>query len=265
MLLLTSKPQIIDHLTRIKASSGFDCINSLHSLFAPTTQIGAGGGVETHGRGAPHAGRNTETPFVAPCGRCSFCWDARGRLAGRRPRTSPTGRHRVPSMTSRRLSTLGSPEPAILVALNARAATGTPPPLVLLVDDNEDARLMYSICLTYAGFACITAQDGQEAIERISERRPALVLMDATMPGMDGWEATLRIKAEPLTRDIPIYMLTAHAFAEHRRHAVEVGADGFLTKPMLPDDLVREVRRALKLPEAPIAADISATTRSGIA
>jgi CheY-like chemotaxis protein len=124
----------------------------------------------------------------------------------------------------------------------------------LLVDDNEDARLMYSICLQYAGFACMTAQDGRAAIQRIGERRPALVLMDATMPGMDGWEATLRIKADPLTRDIPIYMLTAHAFAEHRRHAVEVGADGFLPKPMVPDDLVREVRRALQLPEGNVEA-----------
>lgn len=124
-------------------------------------------------------------------------------------------------------------------------------PLILLVDDNEDARRMYTICLEYAGFACMTAQDGAEAIARIAQQRPALILMDATMPGMDGWEATLRIKADPVTHDIPLYMLTAHAFAEHRQHAVEVGADGFLTKPILPDALIREIRRALNLPEMP--------------
>jgi two-component system cell cycle response regulator DivK len=125
-------------------------------------------------------------------------------------------------------------------------------PLILLVDDNLDARTMYGSCLEFAGFACMTARHGQEAIERIRERRPALILMDASMPGMDGWEATRRIKADPQTHDIPLYMLTAHAFAEHRQHAIEVGADGFLAKPILPDALVREVRLALNLPESPV-------------
>jgi two-component system cell cycle response regulator DivK len=124
-------------------------------------------------------------------------------------------------------------------------------PLILLVDDNLDARTMYGFCLEFEGFAYMTARDGQEAIARIRDRRPALILMDAAMPGMDGWEATRRIKADAGTRDIPLYMLTAHAFAEDRRRAVEVGADGFLTKPILPDALVREIRRALNLPESP--------------
>lgn len=152
-------------------------------------------------------------------------------------------------MTRAIAAPLATPDP---IGLLADATPRLPPvPVILLVDDNSDARVMYKICLEYEGFACVTAQDGREAIARIGEGRPALILMDATMPGMDGWEATLRIKADPVTRDIPIYMLTAHAFPEHRRHAVEVGADGFLAKPMLPDDLVREIRRALNLPEVP--------------
>lgn len=161
---------------------------------------------------------------------------------------------------------VGEAEALPLAALSADV-TGSPPPLplILLVDDNGDARVMYTICLEFAGFACITAQDGRQAIERIGERRPALVLMDASMPVMDGWEATLRLKADPLTRDIPIYMLTAHAFPEHRRHALEVGADGFLSKPLMPDDLVREVRRALNLQEVASPATISAATGGGVA
>ncbi len=168
-------------------------------------------------------------------------------------------------MTSWSPLPLGDGEAPLLAALRADI-TGSPPPLplILLVDDNSDARLMYTICLEFAGFACMTAQDGREAIERIGERRPALVLMDASMPGMDGWEATLRLKANPLTRDIPIYMLTAHAFPEHRRRALEVGADGFLSKPLMPDDLVREVQRALNLERAASPAEISAAAGGGI-
>jgi CheY-like chemotaxis protein len=162
-------------------------------------------------------------------------------------------------MRSKRHRILGAPPTAALIGLNAEAPPSTPQ-LILLVDDNEDTRLMYSICLDYARFASMTAQDGQEAIQRISERWPALVLMDAAMPGMDGWEATLRIKADPLTRDIPIYMLTAHAHVEHRRHAVAVGADGFLAKPMSPDALLREICRALNLPQVNISPDCSAAS-----
>ena len=169
-------------------------------------------------------------------------------------------------MTRRRTAPPGAPKTPIVVGLKKEARTSTPPPpLILLVDDNHDARAMYSVCLRYAGFACMTAQDGRQAIQRTSERRPALILMDVSMPGMDGWEATLRIKGDPITRDIPIYMLTAHAYAEHRRHAVEVGADGFLTKPMSPDDLVRELRRALNLGDPDLPMNCSAAPGTGTA
>jgi CheY-like chemotaxis protein len=119
-------------------------------------------------------------------------------------------------------------------------------PLVLIVDDNLDAREMYAMYLEHAGYRLAEAADGEIAIEIARRDRPALILMDATMPRLNGWEAARRLKSDPATRAIPLLMLTAHAFPEHRRQAREVGADGFLPKPILPDALAREIRRYLK-------------------
>ena len=121
-------------------------------------------------------------------------------------------------------------------------------PLILIVDDNLDAREMYGMYLVHSGFRWVEAVNGHDAITQTATERPALILMDATMPSMDGWEATRLLKKDPLTKGIPLVMLTAHAFQEHRDKAREAGADGFLAKPVLPDDLVREIRRVLKLP-----------------
>ena len=121
-------------------------------------------------------------------------------------------------------------------------------PLILIVDDNLDAREMYGMYLAHSGFRWVEAVNGQDAITQTATERPALILMDATMPSMDGWEATRLLKKDPFTKGIPLVMLTAHAFQEHRDKALEAGADGFLAKPVLPDDLVREIRRVLKLP-----------------
>lgn len=120
-----------------------------------------------------------------------------------------------------------------------------PSPLVLVVDDNVDAREMYAIYLEHAGFRAVEAGDGESAIELARRERPAVILMDATMPRLDGWEAARRLKADPATRAIPLIMLTAHAFDEHRQRAADVGADAFLAKPVLPDVLVREIRKVL--------------------
>jgi len=116
---------------------------------------------------------------------------------------------------------------------------------VLIVDDNVDAREMYAIYLEYAGFRPAEAGDGEAAIAIARRERPAVILMDATMPRMDGWEAARRLKADPDTQAIPLIMLTAHAFAEHRQRAAEVGADAFLSKPVLPDTLAQELRKVL--------------------
>ena len=127
----------------------------------------------------------------------------------------------------------------------------TPPdstfPLILVVDDNVDAREMYCLYLQHEGFTCIEARDGSEALRLVRERRPVLVLMDATMPVMDGWRAVEEIRTDPELKTTPVIMLTAHAFDEHRRRAQDVGADAFLAKPVLPDDLARVVRQMLKM------------------
>lgn len=119
--------------------------------------------------------------------------------------------------------------------------------MILVVDDNLDAREMYCLYLQHDGFACAEARDGAEALQVARERSPVLVLMDATMPGMDGWQAVEEIRADPVLKTTPVIMLTAHAFDEHRRRAQDVGADAFLAKPVLPDDLARVVRQILRM------------------
>jgi len=119
------------------------------------------------------------------------------------------------------------------------------PPLVLIVDDNVDAREMYALYLEHAGFRAAEAPDGETAIEMARRDKPSVILMDATMPRLDGWEAARRLKGDPETKAIPLIMLTAHAFNEHRERAAAVGADAFLAKPVLPDDLAVEIRKML--------------------
>lgn len=120
-------------------------------------------------------------------------------------------------------------------------------PLILIVDDNLDAREMYGMYLQHEGFRWAEAVNGHDAIMQTRLEKPALILMDATMPRMDGWEAVRILKQDEMTKGIPLIMLTAHAFQEHRDRAAEVGADGFLAKPVLPDQLAREIRRVLNL------------------
>jgi len=119
-------------------------------------------------------------------------------------------------------------------------------PLVLLAEDFEDARELYRDYLQFSGFDVETANNGREAITRAVELQPDLILMDASMPVLDGWQATRELKANPVTRHIPILALTAHAFDDARREARAVGCDGFVTKPCLPDDLVSRVRETLE-------------------
>lgn len=118
-------------------------------------------------------------------------------------------------------------------------------PVVLLAEDFEDARELYRDYLEFSGFTVETATNGREAVERAITLLPDVILMDASMPVLDGWQATREIKAHPATKDIPVLALTAHAFDDARQQARAVGCDGFVTKPCLPDDLVAKVRAAL--------------------
>ena len=118
-------------------------------------------------------------------------------------------------------------------------------PLILVVDDYQDAREMYAEYLQFSGFRVAEARNGNEAVERAFALKPDLILMDLSLPGMDGWEATRRLKADEATKDIPIVALTGHALAGASEGARKAGCDSFVTKPCLPDDLVVEVRRML--------------------
>jgi two-component system cell cycle response regulator DivK len=120
-------------------------------------------------------------------------------------------------------------------------------PLVLLEDDYSDAREMYAEYLTISGFDVAEAHDGLEAVAKAAELLPDVILMDMALPGLDGWEATRRLKRNPRTREIPVVALTGHAFAGYARTAEEAGCVAFVVKPCLPDALVTEVRRILAL------------------
>jgi two-component system, cell cycle response regulator DivK len=118
-------------------------------------------------------------------------------------------------------------------------------PLILVVDDYQDAREMYAEYLQFSGFRVAEARNGNEAVEQAFALSPDLILMDLSLPGMDGWEATRQLKSDERTRHIPVVALTGHALAGASEGAKKAGCDSFVTKPCLPDDLVVEVRRML--------------------
>jgi two-component system cell cycle response regulator DivK len=124
-------------------------------------------------------------------------------------------------------------------------------PRVLVVDDYPDAREMYAEYLQYSGFDVIEAGNGIEALERAADSAPDIILMDLSLPVMDGWEATRRLKADKATADIPIVALTGHALAGILEGAKKAGCDAFVTKPCLPEDLVKEIQRVLDAVDAP--------------
>ena len=118
-------------------------------------------------------------------------------------------------------------------------------PRVLLVDDYPDAREMYTEYLEFSGFEVVEAGNGMEALQKAVDSSPDIILMDLSLPVMDGWEATRRLKADARTASIPVVALTGHALAGISEGARKAGCDAFVTKPCLPEDLVREIRRIL--------------------
>jgi two-component system cell cycle response regulator DivK len=121
-------------------------------------------------------------------------------------------------------------------------------PRVLLVDDYPDAREMYSEYLEFSGFEVIEAGNGMEALQRAIDSAPDIILMDLSLPVMDGWEATRRLKSDKRTASIPVVALTGHALAGISEGAKKAGCDAFITKPCLPEDLVKEIRAILDSP-----------------
>lgn len=120
-------------------------------------------------------------------------------------------------------------------------------PLILVVDDFLDNRQMYAEYLAFSGLRVEEAENGHEALEKAFKMLPDLIVMDLSLPGIDGWEATRRLKADPRTKRIPVIALTGHALAGHSKGAMDAGCDAFITKPCLPERLLEEVRKTLAL------------------
>jgi two-component system cell cycle response regulator DivK len=116
---------------------------------------------------------------------------------------------------------------------------------ILLVEDNEMNRDMLSRRLSKKGFDVIIAVDGEEGIEKAKSELPDLILMDMSLPKVDGWQATRILKAKQETQVIPIIALTAHAMAEDKDKAMEAGCDDFDTKPIEMDRLLGKISALL--------------------
>ncbi|WP_018391286.1 response regulator [Ancylobacter sp. FA202] len=119
---------------------------------------------------------------------------------------------------------------------------------ILLVEDNEMNRDMLSRRLARNGFEVIIAVNGQEGVDLALSEKPALILMDMSLPVLDGWEATRQVKANPETAAIPVIALTAHAMASDREQAMAAGCDDFDTKPVELPRLLEKIKTRLGLP-----------------
>jgi CheY-like chemotaxis protein len=116
---------------------------------------------------------------------------------------------------------------------------------ILLVEDNEMNRDMLSRRLTRRGFEVVFAVDGQQGVDLAKSERPDIILMDLSLPVLDGWEATRRVKADDATRSVPVIGLTAHAMAGDREKAIEAGCDDYDTKPVELERLIGKIERLL--------------------
>jgi CheY-like chemotaxis protein len=113
---------------------------------------------------------------------------------------------------------------------------------ILYVEDNDDNIYMLKTRLTRAGYAVVVATDGAQGVAMAAGERPDLILLDLSLPVLDGWEAARRIKAAPETRAIPIIALTAHVMPGDREKALAAGCDDFDTKPVALDRLLGKIR-----------------------
>jgi CheY-like chemotaxis protein len=118
-------------------------------------------------------------------------------------------------------------------------------PKVLLVEDNEMNRDMLSRRLVRRGYEVVFAVDGQQGVDLAKSARPDIILMDMSLPVIDGWEATRRVKADDATKSVPVIGLTAHAMSGDREKAMEAGCDDYDTKPVELDRLIGKMERLL--------------------
>jgi len=118
-------------------------------------------------------------------------------------------------------------------------------PKILLVEDQEMNRDMLSRRLVKRGYEVAIAVDGAEGVEKARSEAPDLILMDMSLPVIDGWEATRRLKADEATRSIPVVALTAHAMSTDREKAMEAGCDAYETKPVELPRLLETIEKLL--------------------
>ena len=119
-------------------------------------------------------------------------------------------------------------------------------PLIVLIEDFDDARDMYAEYLEFSGMRVAGAPDAVQGLQLARELNPSIILMDAALPGLSGWDAIAQLKADPATRHIPVLMLTGHVLNDAKERALAAGADGFIPKPCLPDELVRHIHATLE-------------------
>lgn len=136
-------------------------------------------------------------------------------------------------------------EPSAARKLGSGKRTKAVLPVVLVVDDIEDNREIYSATLRKAGFAVETAADGAEAVMRAQMIRPDVIIMDLAMPGVDGWDATRRIRALPELAGVVILAVSAYVDGVSRKLALDAGCNDFVAKPCLPATLVERIRAAV--------------------
>jgi len=160
--------------------------------------------------------------------------------AGAHPAYDPDRHERRPR--ARRISRppIAASLPSPRVLRNRRRAG-----LVLIVDDSLHTRELYTEYLTFRGLGVLTAPDGEAGLTLALAMKPDVIVMDLAMPGLNGITVTHRLKQHPRTRRIPVIVLTGYAFRAIQQGALEAGADAFLTKPCLPEDLERSVRDLL--------------------
>jgi two-component system, cell cycle response regulator DivK len=126
---------------------------------------------------------------------------------------------------------------------------------ILIVEDNEMNRDMLSRRLERKGYAVVMAVDGGEGVAKASAENPDIILMDMSLPVLDGWEATRRVKADPATKKIPVIALTAHAMAGDRDKTIEAGCDDYDTKPIDLPRLLGKIEAQLQKAKAAIGTD----------
>ncbi len=119
---------------------------------------------------------------------------------------------------------------------------------ILVIEDQQDNRQILRDLLTSADFEVIEAVDGEAGLAAAAAHKPDLILMDVQLPGIDGYEATRRLKGDALLRDVPVIAVTAHALSGAEEEARAAGCDGYISKPISPRQLLAKVREYLSRP-----------------